>query len=93
VLEKLLQKVKGLDAMQVAALAADMLDQVRTNLPLDDLLKIALQVCSNGISGVKSIRLPVSGSYKEEVRNEQSMLYDCDFQTNALELYNFIYQG
>ena len=93
VLEKLLQKVKGLDAMQLAALAADMLDQVRTNLPLDDLLKIALQVCSNGISGVKSIRLPVSGSYKEEVRNEQSMLYDCDFQTNALELYNFIYQS
>lgn len=92
VLEKLLEKVKGLDAMQLAGLATDMLDQVRTNLPLDDLLKIALQVCGNGISGVKSIRLPVSGSYKEEVRNEQSMLYDCDFQANALELYNFIYE-
>ena len=92
VLEKLLQKVKGLDAMQLAALATDMLDQVRTNLPLDDLLKIALQVCGNGISSVKSIRLPVSGSYKEEVRNDQSMLYDCDFQANALELYNFVYE-
>jgi len=52
-----------------------------------------MQVCGNGINNVKSIRLPISGSYKEEVRNDQSMLYDCDFQANALELYNFIYQG
>lgn len=93
VLEKLLQKVKNLDAIQLAALAKDMIDQVKTNLPFEDLFTIAMQVCGNGISGVKSIRLPISGSYKEEVRNDQSMLYDCDFQANALELYNFIYQG
>lgn len=93
VLEKLLQKVKNLDAIQLAALAKDMIDQVKTNLPFEDLFTIAMQVCGNGIGSVKSIRLPISGSYKEEVRNEQSMLYDCDFQANALELYNFIYQG
>ena len=92
VLEKLLQKVKGLDAMQLATLAADMLDQVRTNLPLDDLLKIALQVCGNGMSNLSSMHLPVSGTYKEETRNNQSMLYDCDFAANALQLYNFIYE-
>ena len=93
VLEKLLQKVKNLDAIQLAALAKDMIDQVKTNLPFEDLFTIAMQVCGNGLNSVKSIRLPISGSYKEEVRNEQSMLYDCDFQANALELYNFIYQG
>ena len=93
VLEKLLQKVKNLDAIQLAALARDMIDQVKTNLPFEDLFTIAMLVCGNGMSSVKSIRLPISGSYKEEVRNEQSMLYDCDFQANSLELYNFIYQG
>jgi len=93
VLEKLLQKVKNLSPMELVGLANDMIDQVKTNLPLEDLLTIAMQVCGNGFGSVKSIRLPVSGSYKEEVRNDQSMLYDCDFQANALELYNFIYQG
>jgi len=92
VLEKLLQKVKNLDAIQLAALAKDMISQVKTNLPFEDLFTIAMQVCGNGIGSVKSIRLPVSGSYKEEVRNDQSMLYDCDFQANALQLYNFIYE-
>ena len=93
VLEKLLQKVKKLDAIQLAALAKDMIDQVKTNLPFEDLFTIAMQVCGNGIGNVDSMRLPISGSYKEEVRNDQSMLYDCDFQANALALYNFIYEG
>ena len=92
VLEKLLQKVKKLDAIQLAALAKDMIDQVKTNLPFEDLFTIAMQVCGNGIGHVDSMRLPISGSYKEEVRNDQSMLYDCDFQANALALYNFIYE-
>jgi anionic cell wall polymer biosynthesis LytR-Cps2A-Psr (LCP) family protein len=92
VLEKLLQKVKNLDAIQLAALARDMIDQVKTNLPFEDLFTIAMQVCGNGIGNVKSMRLPVSGTYKEEVRNDQSMLYDCDFQANTRELYNFIYE-
>ena len=93
VLEKLLQKVKKLDAIQLAALAKDMIDQVKTNLPFEDLFTIAMQVCGNGIGDVKSMRLPVSGTYKEEVRNDQSMLYDCDFQANTRELYNFIYES
>ena len=93
VLQKLMEKVKGLDALQMASLASEMFGQVRTNLPLEDILKIALQVCSNGMGDMKSMHLPLSGTYKEDTRNEQSMLYDCDFNTNAIQLYNFIYEG
>ena len=93
VLQKLMQKLKGLDAMQLASLAAEMFGQVKTNLPLDDIVTIALQVIGNGMGDVKSIHLPMNGTYKEETRNEQSMLYDCDFNTNAIQLYNFIYEG
>ena len=92
VLQKLLEKMKQLDAMQLAALATDMFDQVKTNLPFDDIFQIAMQVSTNGLPSIKSMYLPMSGTYKEETRNNQSMLYDCDFATNALQLYNFIYE-
>jgi len=92
VLGKLLEKVKKLDAIQMAALATDMLKDIKTNLPLDDIFPIALQVCANGLSNIESLQLPISGTYKEEVRNNNAMLYDCDFATNAIQLYNFIYE-
>lgn len=92
VLQKLMQKVKGLDAIQLATLASDMFGQVKTNMPLEDIVKIALMVTGSGLSDVKSMHLPLNGTYKEETRNEQSMLYDCDFNANAIQLYNFIYE-
>ena len=92
VLQKLMEKVKGLDAIQLATLASEMIGQVKTNMPLEDIVKIALQVTGNGLSDIKSIHLPMNGTYKEETRNEQSMLYDCDFNANAIQLYNFIYE-
>ena len=92
VLGKLLEKIKQQDAIQLASLATDMLKDIKTNLPLDDIFPIAMQVCANGLSSIESMQLPISGTYKEEVRNNQAMLYDCDFNTNAIQLYNFIYE-
>ncbi len=92
VLQKLMEKLKGLDAIQLATLATEMFGQVKTNLPLDDIVKIALQVTGSGLGDIKSIHLPMNGTYKEETRKEQSMLYDCDFNANAIQLYNFIYE-
>ncbi len=92
VLQKLMGKLKGLDAIQLATLATEMFGQVKTNLPLDDIVKIALQVTGSGLGDIKSIHLPMNGTYKEETRKEQSMLYDCDFNANAIQLYNFIYE-
>ena len=40
---------------------------------------------------IDTMRLPVNGSYKQEVRNNDAMLYDTDWEHNTLELYNFIY--
>ena len=57
------------------------------------MFNIAVKVAANGLGGLKGLRLPISGTYKEEYRNDQSMLYDCDFEKNALELYNFIYDN
>ena len=92
VLEKLLEKAKNLDAMQLLTMAQDMIDQVKTNLPVDELFALVVKVCGNGLNSMSTLRLPVSGSYVEESRNDQSMLYDCDFKANALALYNFIYE-
>ena len=65
---------------------------VKTNLEPETILNIAAKVVNNGIGEMKTFRLPQPNTYKEEVRNDQGMLYDCDFATNAMRLYNFIYE-
>lgn len=92
VLSKLLEKAKSLDAIQLASLANDLLKDIKTNLPLDDIFPVGMTVCTNGLSGVDSMHLPISGTYKEERRNNKDMLYDCDFKANSIALYNFIYE-
>jgi len=52
---------------------------------------VAGTVMNNGLSNLKTFRLPVNGTYKEEVRKEKSLLWDCDYTTNAVKLYDFIY--
>ena len=92
VLNKLLKKAKGLSALEVTTLATEMIGQVKTNLPLNEIANLAIQVVGNGISSdIDTFRIPVQGTYKEERRNNNSLLYDCDFATNATKLYDFIY--
>ena len=93
VLGKLMEKVKTKNALEIATMATSMLDQVKTNLELNDIINTAMLVAGNGISGMKSMRLPVTGTYSEERRNDDAMLWDCDFATNAVQLYNFIYES
>ena len=92
VLKKLLEKAKKLGMLELVQLGNDMFSMVRTNMELDDIFKIATIVLGNGISDIDTMRLPVPKTYKEEVRNEEGMLYDCDFATNAVRLYDFIYE-
>ena len=92
VLNKLLEKAKKLSAMQLANLLYNNLDMIKTNLEPERILSIATQVIGNGLGEMKTFRLPQPNTYAEEVRNGQAMLYDCDFATNALRLYNFIYE-
>ena len=91
VLVKLLEKLKTKSAAEILALAGSMSDSVATNMNINDIVSIALQVVQSGLSNVEMMRLPVNDSFKQERRNEQEMFYDCDWKTNSLELYNFIY--
>ena len=52
---------------------------------------VALKVLSSDHSNIDSFRLPINNSYKQETRNNQDMLYDCDWSSNASSLYTFIY--
>ena len=92
VLGKLMEKTKNLNALEIASLGASMIDQVRTNMEINDIINVAIVVAGNGIGGFETLQLPVNGTYKQETRNDEAMLYDCDFAANATQLYNFIYE-
>lgn len=92
VLNELLKKLKTMNPMEIAQLAMSMSDQFKTNMKIDDIINIAMVVIGNGMSDIESMRLPVAGSYTEETRNNESMLWDADPQINSVQLYNFIYE-
>lgn len=92
VLTKLMEKLRGKNAAEIIMLVGSLSSNVSTNMDLDTIATIAVQVLGNGIPEVESYRLPVAGTFVEERRNEQAMLYDCDWETNQLNLYNFIYE-
>ena len=92
VLSKLLEKAKKLSLIDLTMLGTEMLPMIKTNMDLDFILKVAGTVMGNGISSLETFRLPVNGTYKEEVRKEKSLLWDCDYATNAFKLYDFIYE-
>ena len=92
VLIKLMEKLKGKSAAEIIALVGSLSGNVATNMDLNKITEIAITVLSSGISGVETFRVPVAGTFKEERRNDQAMLYDCDWTTNTRELYNFIYE-
>ena len=92
VLGKLMEKTKTLTPMEIAALAVGMYDQVRTNIDVKEISSVALKVAGNGLMGFETMQLPVQRTFQQETRKGDSRLWDCDFQTNALQLYNFIYE-
>ncbi len=92
VLTALLNKVKSMGVGAIAMIPA-MFGNVTTNMDMDAMAKVAAVVLQSGASNVKTLRLPLNNTYKQETRNEQSMLWDPDWKTNANELYNFIYMS
>lgn len=92
VLIKLMEKLRGRSAGEIMALVVSLSDNVATNMDLNTVAEIAITVLSSDMTDVETLRLPEVGTYKEERRNEQEMFYDCDWETNSLTLYNFIYE-
>lgn len=91
VLIKLMEKLKGRNILEILSLLNTLSNEVKTNMDVNDIASIAYTVLNSGLSNVDTLRLPVNGSYVEERRNNDAMLYDCDWTTNSRELYNFIY--
>lgn len=93
VLNALLGKLQGSDATQLMTLAVANASCYKTNLSITNIVNLGLTVLnSKNFSGAAELRLPVNGTYKEEVRNNDAMLYDMDVQANTKELHKFIYQ-
>ena len=63
-----------------------------TNLSIAQILELAQIVLGRAdFAQAQSMYLPVQGTYKEEVRNNDARLYDVDKEANKIALYNFIY--
>lgn len=92
VLVALMDKLRGSNAADLLNVANAALPHIKTNLTPDTILSIALKVLQSGLNDVDSLRLPLNNSYVQETRDGQDMLYDCDWEKNASELYYFIYE-
>lgn len=90
VLMAVLDVVKQKSALELAQLGTTLFPYVQTNMELNDIMTVAVKVLASS-EEVTSLRLPVNGSYVQERRGEDDMLWDCDFATNQQQLYNFIY--
>ena len=92
VLNKLMANLKSASSSKLFTLYTQCEDYFRTNLSMGETIELASLVLNRSdFRLADEMRLPVAGSYKEEKRNEDAMLYDMDKAINQRELYNFIY--
>ena len=91
VLFELMKKLEGMGIADLAKVGMEAMKHMKTNLSLDEIMNIAQKVLGADLTSIDSFRLPINKSYKQETRNNQDMLYDCDWGSNASSLYTFIY--
>lgn len=91
VLVAMMEKMRGTNAMQLLQLGMTLQQYVETNMTLEEIITIADKVLNSGLDGAETMVLPVTDTYVQETRNNQSMFYDIDWATNTRELQNFIY--
>ncbi|MDY3026469.1 MAG: LCP family protein [Candidatus Faecivicinus sp.] len=91
VLFELMKKLEGMGIADLAKVGMEAMKHMKTNLSLDEIMNIAQKVLGADLTSIDSFRLPINNSYKQETRNNQDMLYDCDWGSNASSLYTFIY--
>ena len=91
VLIALMEKLKQRNAQDIMSLAFSLSGYVSTNLSVDQIISTATTVINSNLAEVEQFRLPINDSFVQETRNEQSMLYDTDWNANTQALYGFIY--
>lgn len=90
VLIAMLEKLRTRTPQEIMSLAMSLGGYVTTNMSIDDIITVALVVVNSDME-VEQLRLPVIGSYVQETRDGEAMLYDTNWETNATEVHEFIY--
>ena len=93
VLYKLMEKARGYSAYELTGLAVLASQYVSTNMNVNDIVALAMTVVKSDTASTKTLRLPLNGTYSQETRRDESMLYDCNWYQNAQALHRFIYEG
>ena len=88
-LNKAKSSITSLD--KIMRLVTGNMKYVKTNLDLNDIINLAGIVLGSDISTVEQLRLPENGTYAQETRQGQAMLFDMDVTKNTFLLHNFIY--
>ena len=91
VLVAMMDKMRGTNMLQLLQLGGSLMQYVETNMTLEEIISIADKVLNSGLEGAETMAVPVTDTYVQETRNNQSMFYDVDWVTNAREVQNFIY--
>lgn len=91
VLVAMMDKMRGTNMLQLLQLGGSLMQYVETNMTLEEIISIADKVLNSGLEGAETMAVPVTDTYVQETRNNQSMFYDVDWTTNAREVQNFIY--
>jgi len=94
VLNALMEELKGQDILTLTKLGVNCMGYFNTNLSLQgEILQIASLVLNRAdFKSAETMHLPVTGTYKEEYRNNDARLYDMDIEANTRALYEFIYK-
>lgn len=90
VLIAMLEKLRTRTPQEIMSLAMSLGGYVTTNMSIDDIITVALVVVNSDMD-VEQLRLPVNGSYVQETRDGEAMLYDTNWDTNATAVHEFIY--
>ena len=88
-LDKVLETKKIGDLLALANFA---LDNIETNVPLDEILTLGYELFSGSRPVVEELRLPVDGSYSF-ARYNAAFVITFDFRKNITSLHEFIYGG
>ena len=92
VLNKLMLKMKGASSQRIMELVLGNLSNFKTNLNTNTIVELAgLVLGREGFEGAKELRLPETGTYVQERRGNEDMLYDVDLEANTRKLHQFIY--
>jgi len=92
VLNKLMDGMRNASVTELFSLVPQCAPYFKTNLQVTEIINLAKIVLEReNFTDAAELRLPASGTYKEERRNDQAMLYDMDVKANTEALYQFIY--